>query len=416
MGIQRQAEVSVESLLREQGTQYGAKQGAMVVMEPEGGVRAMVGGRDYGASQFNRATDALRQPGSSFKTFVYTAALSAGLFRPDSVVVDAPICLGNWCPNNYNRSFAGAMPLTVALAKSINTIPVRMSLLLGGGNAKAGRVKIVEMCRKMGLTTELKDTTSMPIGSAEVTVIDMAAGYAVLANGGRKATPYAAIDVFSSRGDLVWRRERDAKPAEQVLSSQVVADMNYMLSKVPEEGTGRRAALPNIRSAGKTGTTNGYKDAWYIGYTGNLVASVWYGNDDSTSTNNMTGGSLPAMTWNQVMNFAHQGVEIKNIPGLSPLNLDPANLASTGIPSSSTITTSNAGIIDLTGRTSVSAQPLSRRSYEVLQSLGVMFEKARTTSEPRANRTPSVIGQKSSYVDLSTRAKSSRIQVIGSQN
>ncbi len=405
MGIQRQADVTVENILREHGTSYGAKQGAMIVMEPEGAVRAIVGGRDYGASQFNRATDALRQPGSSFKTFVYAAALNAGLFRPDSVVVDAPICLGNWCPNNYNRSYAGAMPLTVALAKSINTIPVRMSLLLGNGNAKAGRAKIIEMCRKMGLTTELKDGSSLPIGSAEVTVLDMAAGYAVLANGGRKATPYAAIDVFSSTGDLIWRRERDAKPSQQILSSQVVHDMNYMLSKVPEEGTGRRAALVGIRSAGKTGTTNGYKDAWYIGYTGNLVASVWYGNDDSSPTNNMTGGSLPGMTWNQVMSYAHQGVEIKNIPGLPAMDIPTPSMGT-----SVAIGGSAAGITDLS-RGTVSAQPLSRRSYEVIQSLGVMFEKARTPTSPRAGLMREHLGTQSAYVDFSS-ARAQRVKII----
>ena len=147
-------------------------------------------------------------------------------------------------------------------------------------------------------------------------VIDQAAGYAVFANGGKRAQPYAAFEVRNSKGDVIYRRDRDAPEPEQVLSSRVVADMNFMLSKVIEEGTGKRAALEGIRSAGKTGTTNDYHDAWYIGFTGNLVAAVWYGNDDYSSTNKMTGGTLPAMTWHEVMAFAHQNTEIKPIPGL----------------------------------------------------------------------------------------------------
>jgi penicillin-binding protein 1A len=396
--LQAHADTTLEQILRQNGADYGTQQAALVVMDPEGGVRAMVGGRDYGASQFNRATDALRQPGSSFKPFVYATALSAGLYRPDSVVVDAPICLGNWCPNNYSRSYAGAMPLTVALAKSINTIPVRMSLQLGNGNAKLGRTKIIDTARKMGLNTELRDSSSLPIGSAEVTVLDMTAGYAVFANGGRKAQPFAALEVYNGQGDVIWRRERDAKPAEVVLSSTVVADMNFMLSKVPEEGTGKRAALNDIRSAGKTGTTNGYKDAWYVGYTGNLVAGVWFGNDDSTPTNNMTGGTLPAMTWNQVMTFAHQGIELKEMPGFSPLTAPKPLVLATPQALSPT----PSGLLEISGRNTATALPLSKKSYDVIQSLGGMFERAKNTSAPRASNSPPVLGKKAARTPSQT--------------
>ena len=145
----------------------------------------------------------------------------------------------------------------------------------------------------MGLTTPLNDTVSLPIGAAEVYVIDQAAGYAVFANGGKRAQPYAAFEIRNSKGDVIYRRDRDAPEPAQVLSSRVVADMNFMLSKVNEEGTGKRAALEGIGSAGKTGTTNDYHDAWYVGFTGNLVGAVWYGNDDYSSTNKMTGGYAP---------------------------------------------------------------------------------------------------------------------------
>ena len=314
--IQAKADQATESHLRQFGRQYGASQSAMVVMDVDGAVRALVGGRDYGASQFNRAVHSLRQPGSSFKPFVYAAALSAGKVRPSTTVVDRPICVGNWCPNNYTRSFAGAMPLTTALAKSINTIPVQLTTALGEGNNKAGRAKVVQTARAMGLNSPLTDQTSLPLGSAEVTVLDMAAGYAVFANGGRRARPTAAVEVRNSRGETLYRQSEDEVRARLVLAPQVVADMNFMLSKVPEEGTGRRAALPGIRSAGKTGTTSEYRDAWYAGYTGNLVAAVWFGNDDSSGMNNMTGGTVPAMLWHEVMAFAHRNLDIKPLPGL----------------------------------------------------------------------------------------------------
>ncbi len=303
-------------------------------------MRALVGGRDYGASQFNRATASLRQPGSSFKPFVYAAAMQAGLYRPNSIVTDRPVCIGNWCPNNYGRSFAGSMPLTVALAKSINTIPVQMSIALGQATgeshvaraARIGRLKIIETSRAMGLNSPLTDTVSLPIGAAEVTVIDMAAGYAVFANGGRRARPYAAIEIRNSHGEVIYRHDRDEPEPAQVLSTQVAQDINFMLSKVPTEGTGRRAALEGVITAGKTGTTNGYKDAWYVGYSGNLVGAVWYGNDDSSETANMTGGSLPAMTWKEIMQFAHQGLELKPIPGVAPPDPKAATVAKAQTP------------------------------------------------------------------------------------
>ncbi|WP_460449585.1 transglycosylase domain-containing protein [Alsobacter sp. SYSU BS001988] len=316
VSIQKQAETAVESMLRQYGDSYDAKQAATVVMDPDGGVRAMVGGRDYGASQFNRATDALRQPGSSFKPFVYTAALLTGKFKPTTIVTDAPLCIGDWCPNNYGRSYSGSMPLATALAKSINTIPVRLSIAIGDGNPKNGRARIIDICRLMGLTTPLVDTVSLPIGAAEVTVLDMTASYAVFANGGRKADPFAAVEVRNSRGDMIYRRDRDMPAPKQIINPNVIADMNGMLVKVVEEGTGKKAAIPGVRVAGKTGTTNAYRDAWFVGFTGNLVAGVWFGNDDYQSTNKMTGGSLPAMTWHEMMAPAHQSVELKPIPGV----------------------------------------------------------------------------------------------------
>ena len=323
--LQRHAEQTLEDQLRLHGPQFKAKQGAMVIGEPLGALKAMVGGRDYGASQFNRATDALRQPGSSFKPFVYLTALETGKFKPSTIVVDGPICIGNWCPRNYKGSFKGRVPLVVALAQSLNTVAVRLSVEIGRANpvpghnntwdeAKRGRAKIIETARLMGLTTPLVDTVSLPIGAAEVTVIDMASAYSTFANGGLRAPPYAAVEILNSRGEVIYRHDRDAPPLRQIIDHDVILTMISMMTQVVEAGTGRRAHLDNTEVAGKTGTTNGYTNAWFIGYTGNYVGAVWYGNDDSTPMEKMTGGTLPAATWHDVMHYAHQGIELKPLP------------------------------------------------------------------------------------------------------
>ena len=316
--LQKHAEQAVENSIRQYGREYNAHQGASVLMDTDGAVRAMVGGRDYAESQFNRATDALRQPGSSFKPYVYATALMNG-FKPTSIVVDSPVCIGNWCPKNYGGGFGGAMTLTEALKRSVNIIAVKLSISLGNGNAKIGRAKIREVARKAGLRTPLPDTPSMPIGADEVTVLDHTGGYTMFANAGKAHTPHAVLEVRSGAGELIWRWDRDGKKPVQVIPPQVAFDMVNMMTKVVEEGTARRAILDGIRAAGKTGTTNAYRDAWFVGYTGNFVCGVWFGNDDYKTMNQMTGGSLPAQTWHEIMAYAHQGVELRSIPGiLSP--------------------------------------------------------------------------------------------------
>ena len=314
-GLQRVAETTVENNLRQFGRDYHASQTAVVIADLEGSVRAMVGGRDYTSSQFNRATDALRQPGSSFKPYVYATALQTGM-KPSSIVVDGPLCIGNWCPHNYSGGYSGSMTLTQALQRSINTVAVKLSISIGNGNAGAGRAKIVANARAMGLRTPLIDTPSLPIGAGEVTVLDHTVAFATFPNGGKSVTAHGLLEVRTGNGEVVWRFDRDGPKPRQVLSAQVALDMNMMMNKAAEEGTGRRAILNGIRIAGKTGTTNNYRDAWFVGFTGNLVGGVWIGNDDYQPTNRMTGGSLPAMTWQPIMTYAHQGIEIKPIPGI----------------------------------------------------------------------------------------------------
>jgi len=310
LSLQKEADEAVESTLRESGEAYRVKQAALVAVDPDGAVRAMVGGRDYGESQFNRATDALRQPGSSFKPFVYATAMLNG-YTPKSIVQDAPICIGTWCPRNYSGGFSGPVTLTTALVKSINIVPVRLAQAIG-------RDKIVETAHRMGITTELKISRSLPLGAAEVTVLDMAGAYSVFANGGFKATPYAFTQVIGAQGDILYDRRKTPPPHERVLAEEAVRSMNEILVQIPEWGTGRRAKLEGIRTAGKTGTTSAYRDAWFVGFTGNYVAAVWFGNDSYAPTRRLTGGILPAATWNKFMTFAHKGIELKPIPFVEP--------------------------------------------------------------------------------------------------
>ena len=313
--LQNNADAAVESSLRQYGQEYHAKQSAAVLMDVDGAVRAMVGGRDYGASQFNRATDAMRQPGASFKPYVYAAALMNGM-KTTSIVVDGPVCIGNWCPHNYGNGYSGSMTLLMALTKSINTIAVKLSISIGNGNAKVGRAKIVKLAHDMGVRTPLPDTPSLPIGADEVTVLDHTAAYATFPNMGKAVTPHAILEVRTGTGDLVWRFDRDGPKPRQVMPPSVAGDMIKMMNSVVENGTGRRARLDDTAAAGKTGTTNAYRDAWFVGYTGNFVCGVWVGNDDYQVMNRMTGGSVPAMTWHKIMAYAHQGIELKPLPGV----------------------------------------------------------------------------------------------------
>jgi penicillin-binding protein 1A len=334
-GLEAKAQQSIEDNLRQFGAQYHVKQAATVVVETStGAVRAVVGGRDYGASQFNRAVDALRQPGSSFKPYVYLSAMLYAGKRPNSIVVDRPICIGNWCPRNYGGGYAGAVPLSSALARSLNTVAVQLTTEVGQGSPKAGRARVVDTARRMGVTAALTDTVSLPLGAGEISVLEHSAAYATFANGGKRVEPHAALEIRNSRGDTIWRHERDGVQPVRVFPEATIADMNSMLVKVVDEGTGGRAKLgPEIRVGGKTGTTSSYRDAWFCGFTGNYSSCIWFGNDDYQSTNNMTGGSLPAQTWRDFMAYAHQNVELRAIPGAPVEGGRGAAVASVQTPS-----------------------------------------------------------------------------------
>jgi penicillin-binding protein 1A len=313
LDLQRVAEDSISSHLRQYGKEYNASEAAMVVIDHEGAVRALVGGLDYGASQFNRAISSRRQPGSSFKPFVYAAAVETYGYDENTKVVDGPVSTGKWSPRNYAGGYGGSMTLTTALVKSYNTVPVK--LYLGRDNLKPlGGKKIEEIARRMGVSSPLVLNPPMVLGSNGLTVLEMAASYGTFMTGGMKLDPHAILQVTDSSGNVLYDYRKDRPAPVRALSEETVGVMNRMMAQIPEWGTARRAALDGIRVAGKTGTTSSYRDAWFVGYTGNYVSAVWYGNDDYTTMNKMTGGTVPAMTWQKFMTYAHQNIDLLPVP------------------------------------------------------------------------------------------------------
>ncbi|ODT68585.1 MAG: penicillin-binding protein [Pelagibacterium sp. SCN 63-23] len=306
--LQSYAEEAITSVIREQGEQYRVEQGAMVVTDTEGAIRAMVGGTDYAKSQFNRAIVSTRQPGSSYKPFVYAEAFEQLGLKPSDAISDRPVCIGDWCPQNYGRSYRGQTTLLSAFAASINTVPVTLSI-------KTGRDAIAQLSYRMGLRQEYPVTRSLALGVASVSVLDMTSSYAVFANEGLKTPAYGITRMTTLNDQLVWEHDADA-PKERVLSEQTVAYMNQMMRAVVTSGTGRRAEVEGVPTLGKTGTTTSYRDAWFCGFTGNYVASVWFGNDDYRTTNNLTGGLLPTVAWQKFMAYAHTNIEVKPVFGI----------------------------------------------------------------------------------------------------
>ena len=310
--LQRAADNALVSALRQGGRAVRADAGALVALETDGAVRALVGGPDYGESQFNRATKARRQPGSSFKVYVYAAALENG-YNPETTVRDASRSCGSWHPRNYSGGHgSGArLPLWLALAKSLNTTAAELSFAVG-------REKVIEMTQRLGITG-IKKTCSMALGDYGIPPIEHVGGVATFANGGKLAKPYAILEIYTANGEMLYSRERDEPPAPQIVSREVAEQMNQMLHKVVEQGTGQRAKLDFTHAAGKTGTSTGPKDVWFVGFTGKYVAGVWIGRDDNRPmAGGTTGGQMAAPIWQQFMAVAHTDMNIPTIPGLDP--------------------------------------------------------------------------------------------------
>lgn len=303
--LQASAETILVEALAAQGAKQGVSQGAVVSMASDGGIRALIGGRDYTKSQFNRATAAKRQPGSAFKPFVYLAALERGL-TPDTIRDDSPVSFKGWEPENYSRTYRGPVTLQTALAHSLNTIAARLI------NEVTPR-EVIRTAQRLGINSALQPNLSLALGTSEVTPVELTAAYATFANGGQSVLPYVIREVKSSAGKVIYARA--ATSFGPVIQPQTLSMMNAMLHQVMVSGTGTKANIPGWEVGGKSGTTQDFRDAWFVGYTARLVTSVWLGNDDNSAMKRVAGSGLPAEIWGKYMKAAHAGLQPAPLPG-----------------------------------------------------------------------------------------------------
>ncbi len=292
--MQAAAGKAISAAIARDGQRLAVQQGALLALAPDGAVRAMAGGRAYGKSQFNRATQARRQPGSAFKPFVYLTALEQGM-SPDSVMRDSPIVLKKWSPKNFTKEYRGEVTLRHALAESINTVAVKLSEM-------SGRNRVIETAHRLGIASEMTPTPAIALGVSEVTLLELTAAYTPFANGGYAVTPYGILEVRTAQGEVLYQRHH--KPEQLVISNRAYAQMNDMLSNALANGTGKAARLSRFPAAGKTGTSQDYRDGWFIGYSQQLTTGIWFGNDDGAAMKAVTGGGLPARTWKVFMDEA----------------------------------------------------------------------------------------------------------------
>ena len=304
--LQAIAEKVVVGELEKKGSKFAVTQGSLVAMDPNGAVRAMVGGRNYADSQYNRAVVAKRQPGSAFKPFVYLAALERGL-TIDTMRDDAPINIKGWKPENYSREYFGQVTLRQALAMSLNTVAVRVGMEVGPRN-------VAELAHRLGISSKLEANASLALGTSEVSLLELVSAYVPFANGGVAVTPHVVAKVRTAKGKTLYRR--DMPSIGRVIDSRLIGPMNEMMHETLVTGTARKAELPGWTAAGKTGTTQDFKDAWFVGYTGRLVTGVWLGNDDASPTKKATGGGLPVEVWSAFMKPAHEGQVVVDLPGM----------------------------------------------------------------------------------------------------
>ena len=303
--IQANAEKSLRTRLAQNSKKLGVSQGAMVVLDNSGAVLAMIGGKSYEKSQYNRATKAERQPGSAFKPFVYLTAFEHG-YKPSSMEVDEPVKFGSWSPENYKHKYLGSVSLEQAFAQSINTVAAKLAVTLGPAN-------VAETAQRLGIASPLGHDASLALGTSEVTPLELTAAFVPFANGGNLVAPYVVKRVTTRSGKVLYERKGDG--LGQVVSNEALGEMNQLFRAVLRQGTGTKAQFGNFDIGGKTGTSQDYRDAWFIGFTPYLTAGVWLGNDDNTPTKQVTGGSLPAIIWRDVMEPAHLGLSPLQLPG-----------------------------------------------------------------------------------------------------
>ncbi len=306
VNLESDAEKALTDVLKSEGRKLGASQAALVSIDGAGAIRAVVGGADYAESQFNRASKAKRQPGSAFKPFVYISALEAGL-TPNSIRNDAPVRIGNWTPENYDQKYRGEVTLSTALANSLNTIAAQLVM-------EVGPTRVTQVAHRMGIESDLQANASIALGTSEVSLLELTSAYAPMMNGGFKATPHIVKRITDPDGKVLYENKYDNPP--RVLDEGIAATMNGMLTGVINEGTGKAAKLKGWQAAGKSGTTQSFRDALFVGYTSQLTTGVWFGNDDGTSMKKVTGGGLPAKAWKEFMNAAHTGLSPSPLFGL----------------------------------------------------------------------------------------------------
>jgi len=306
--LQRRAQDILTETLAREGRERNASQAAAVVLDPHGAVRAMIGGSSYKETQYNRAVKSRRQPGSAFKPFVYLAALESG-FTPNSRIDDAPLNINGWRPTNYKNEYLGPITMRESLARSVNTVAVRLTM-------EAGRWRVARTAKRLGIESELHNNLSIALGTAEVSLLELVSAYTPFANGGYVNAPHIVTRIRSPRGKVLYQRRTLGQPL--AVHYAHVGAMNDMMHEVMVSGTGRNAALADRPSAGKTGTTQNFRDAWFVGYTADYVAGVWVGNDDGSPMKKVTGSSIPAHIWRDIMTAAHDGRRPAPLPGTAP--------------------------------------------------------------------------------------------------
>ncbi|WJH41815.1 penicillin-binding protein [Aliirhizobium terrae] len=309
------ASKSLNDILDKEGKKLNASQAALVSVDATGAIRAVVGGRDYAESQFNRAAKAKRQPGSAFKPFVYAAALEGG-YTPDTIVNDAPVRIGNWTPENYEKEYKGPVPLSYAMAHSLNTVAAQLVM------AETPE-KVISLAHRLGVDSDIQPNASIALGTSEVSLVELTSSYASFMNGGYKATPHIVKRITDPDGKVLY--EADYSNPPRVLSEPVAAAMNSMMNGVVNSGTSRAARLDGWQVAGKSGTTQSFRDALFVGYTSIMTTGIWFGNDDGTYMKKVTGGGLPAKAWKEYMTTAMHGYSPTPLFGFSDgLALPPA--------------------------------------------------------------------------------------------
>jgi len=304
LNLQRVGEEAIKDQISTNGKKMNVSQGALVSIDGTGAVRALVGGYDYAASQFDRVTDARRQPASSFKPFVYLTALEQGR-TPDSVRNDAPVRIGKWTPSNDNGKYMGEVTLATALSHSLNSVSAQLVM-------EVGPQTVIDTAHRLGVQSKLEPNASLALGTSEVSLLELTDAYVPFANGGYRAPVYFITKITDADGKVLYQRQDGIGP--RVIDERNVGMMNAMLRKTVEDGTAKRAAF-GWPAAGKTGTSQNFRDAWFVGYTSNLTTGVWFGNDDGKGMKRVFGSTLPVAAWKSFMQQAHKGVPIAELPG-----------------------------------------------------------------------------------------------------